>query len=458
MNKGFNPRELDDFARYYGFHYDCCTGNMLTRDFRAAMERGLRGEKTHSLPMIPTYLRPKGTPIAGKKVIALDAGGTNLRAARIRFGDGGRHIVEAEIKTFMPGTKGALTAEEFFSTIADFCEPLFDGSAIEGIGFCFSFLMEMTPDGDGIPLSFSKEVELQDLIGRPIGKGLSDALVRRGINKPPRITLLNDTVSTLLCGLSQIPARFPSKIANLDGEQPEKIKATGGAVIGFILGTGTNIAYCETNIPKIKFESKSDPQIVVCESACLDFSCRGPVDQEFDAETKHPNMYGMEKATAGAYLGQLSLHILKHAVRDGVLRFKKSAELLEMERLETKDLNFFLQAPLALGGPLGGLFDTSEIDAIKTLVYIESIVTERAALLAASSLAAVIEHCSGTYDPLTPVRIAVEGTTFSLYHSIQEAIRARLHEMLNSASPQFFIMETVHQASLFGAATAAAVF
>jgi hexokinase len=460
MNAGFNPRALDDFARYYGFHYDCCAGDMLIKDFCTAMDRGLRGEKTLSLPMLPTYLGPKETPSAGTKVIALDAGGTNLRAARIRFEDDGRQIVEDERKAFMPGTKGALTADEFFSSIAGFCEPLFDGSAIDGIGFCFSYPMEMTPDGDGILLSFSKEIEVLDLIGRPVGKGLCEALVRRGLRIHPRIVLLNDTVATLLCSLSQIPPRFPSKIAYLGedaGSPPEKMKAAAGAAIGFILGTGTNIAYCETTIPKINFESKTSPQIVVCESGGMDFRHRGAVDAEFDAETKLPGMFGREKAIAGAYLGQLSLHALRHAVQDGVLRFKKSAELLEMERLETKDLNTLLQAPLALGGPLGKLFDAGEVDAIRSLVYIESIITERAALLAASSIAAVIKHCGGAYDPLAPVRVAVEGTTFSLYHFLCDAIKARLHVMLNADAPQFCIMETVDQASLFGAAVAAAV-
>jgi hexokinase len=458
MNIAFNPRALDDFARYYGFHYDCCAGSTLVEDFCAAMDRGLKGEKSYSMPMIPTYLSPKGIPAVDTKVIALDAGGTHLRAARIRFGYDGRQIVEEDRKTFMPGTKGAITADEFFSSVASFCEPLFDDSAIEGIGFCFSFLMEMTPDGDGIPLSFSKEIEIHDLIGCPVGKGLCEALARRGVRVPPRIVLLNDTVATLLCGLSQIPPYFPSKTASLEGKMPEKMEVAGGPVMGFILGTGINIAYCETTIPKINFESKSSPQIVVCESACMDFRNKGAIDAEFDAETKLPGMHGMEKAIAGAYLGQLSLHVLKHAVRDGVLCFKKSAELLEMERLETKDLNTLLQAPFSLDGPLGKLFDSSEVDAIRSLVYIESIITERSALLAASSIAAVIKHCGGAYDPLTPVRVAIEGTTFSLFHFLCDAVKSHVHEMLNADSPQFCIMETVDQASLFGAATAAAVF
>jgi hexokinase len=454
METGFNRVEIDDFARFYGFHYDCCDSAVLMRDFRIAMKRGLEG-RISSLPMLPTHLSPRWRPTAGKKVVALDAGGTNLRAARVSFDEGERPIVEDEIATRMPGSNGPLSADEFFSAIADFCEPLFWDSGIEGIGFCFSYPMEMMPDGDGFPLAFCKEVELPELVGRPIGKGLCEALTRRHVKIPSRIVLLNDTVSTLLCGISQIPPWFPSKFAAEEEYPVQNIVAEASPALGFILGTGLNIAYCETSIPKINFESKTEPQIVVCEAGTFSFRYRGLLDHEFDAGTKEPGTFSAEKATAGAYLGPLSLHILKRAVKDGVLCFRRSAELLAMERLMTRDLNILLQAPLSLGGPVGRLFERDEADALKTLLYIESILTERAALTAASMLAAVVEHCGEAYNPLAPVRIAVEGTTFSVYHFLGEALRARFHTIINSGSQRFCIMEPVKQASLFGAAAAA---
>ncbi|MDR2098379.1 MAG: hexokinase [Spirochaetaceae bacterium] len=454
MKTGFNPAEIDDFARFYGFHYDCCDSKTLIQDFRIAMERGLNGQSS-SLPMLPAYLSPKGRPAEGKKAIALDAGGTNLRAARVSFDSDGKPVVEDERKTSMPGTKGRISAGEFFSALAEFCEPLFEAGGIEGIGFCFSYPMEMGPNGDGVPLSFSKEVELPDVIGMPIGKGLCAALAQRGIKAPPRIALLNDTVSTLLCGFSQIPPRFPSKFAAPGQTPPENITAAAGPALGFILGTGLNIAYCEKKIPKINFESETDPQIVVCESGGFKFRYQGTLDLEFDAGTKNPGTFSAEKASSGAYLGPLSLHILKHAASCGVLRFKKSGDLLAMKSLATKDLNEFLQAPAALPGPLGRLFDSDEADAVKSLLYIESIITERAAIVTASQLAAVVEHCSAAYDPLAPVRIAVEGTTFSIYHFLGEALLARFHGIMNASSPRFCMIRAVEQASLFGAAAAA---
>jgi hexokinase len=455
MKTGFNPAEIDDFARYYGFHYDCCDSGELIRDFRIAMERGLSGKRS-SLAMIPSRLSPGPRAADRKRVIAIDAGGTNLRAARISFDGEGGHILEDKRNMPMPGTNGPLTADEFFSVMADFCEPLFDGNGIDGAGFCFSYPMELEPDGDGVPLSFCKEVELEDMIGRPVGKGFRDALVRRGLRAPEKITLLNDTTAALLCGLLRIPPRLPSKLAVSGQNSPQKIASVPeGQAIGLILGTGFNIACCEKSIPKAGFESETAPQIVVCEAGNFDFGRQGILDREFDRTTKDPGKYTAEKAVAGAYLGSLSLIILKSAVKEGVLRFKKSPELLGMNSLATKDLNIFLQEPLAADGPLGGLFDTDEADAIRTLVYLESIVTERAALIAASALAAVVGHCENARDPLAPVRIAVDGSTFSVYHFLEEALRARLHGLISADGPCSCIVQAVEQASLLGAAVAA---
>jgi hexokinase len=236
--------------------------------------------------------------------------------------------------------------------------------------------------------------------------------------------------------------------------------AAAGPVIGMILGTGFNIAYCEKDIPKIGFRADGGAggQAVVCESGSFRFRYQGVLDREFDAGTMNPGAFTTEKVCAGAYLGPLSLVVLKQAVRDGVLHFRRSAELLNMETLNTKDLNALLQAPLALRGPVGGLgpspFDADETDALRSLVYIESILTERAALVAASTLAAVAERC-GADDPLAPVRVAVEGTTFSVYHFLGEAFRARLHCGLSGGSPRFCVLAPVEQASLAGAAAAA---
>jgi hexokinase len=444
----FDPKQLADFARYYGFHYDICDPFTLMNDILFEMDRGLKGEPS-SLPMLPSYLSPISHVPAGKTVIALDAGGTNLRAALVRFDENGKTIAEGTRKTHMPGTKGQVTAEKFFDEIAELTLPLLEKAKnLEGIGFCFSYPMEMTKDSDGILLGFSKEVDAPDVIGKAIGAGLREALIKRGAKVPDRIVLLNDTVATLLSGLATIPPDTRNH------ETKEIYTVDHGPVIGFILGTGLNIAYPEKEIPKINFSS-NQAQVVVCETGDFDTRYMGLLDKEYDKTTKNPGAYTFEKATAGAYLGPLTHFIMKQAIRDKVLTFKKSDEMIALPTLQTRDVNEFMHDPLTGKGSIGGLFASDEKDALNSFVYLTSIITKRAGIFTGTAVAASIEKIGAGYDPMVPVRVAVEGTTYVIYKGLRETLESNLHMLLNAKGPRSYIISPVEQASLFGAAVAA---
>jgi hexokinase len=447
MSSSFDPKALSDFARYYGFHYDRVDPLALVQDVATDMDRGLKGDKS-SLPMIPAYISPVTHVPAGKTVIALDAGGTNLRAALVRFDEHGKAVAEDTQKVPMPGTYGPISADAFFDRIAEVTAPLLEKAPdVAGIGFTFSYPMNITKDADGILLAFSKEVDAPAVIGKAVGHGLRDALARRKVKTPERVVLLTDTVATLLSGLAEIPA-------NMGREGADKYSVPVGPVIGLILGTGFNTAYPETSIPKIGFASKTNPQIVVCESGNFAHRYLGYLDKEYDATTKTPGSYTLEKTTSGAYLGPLTFTILKQAVRDGLLKFKKYADFLAWPTMQTKDLNAFMRAPLAGEGPVAALFGPDELDALKTFVYITSIITQRAALFSAAIVAAMVERVDHS-DPFAPVRIAVEGTTYVIFKGMRPALESYLHTMLMADKPRPYIIAPVEQASLFGAAVAA---
>ena len=448
--KTFDPYPLSEFARHYGFHYDCIDLKTLVEDVLDEMERGLAGLDS-SLPMIPAYISPVSRISPGKTVIALDAGGTNLRSALVKFNENGKAVTLKSCKAPMPGTSGRLSADAFFDGIADVCVPLIEGAAdkIDGIGFCFSYNMEITKETDGILRAFSKEIDAPEVIGKAMGAGLGEALVRRRLKAPERIVLLNDTVATLLAGLSELPANG----GLFRGEDCYGIEA--GPMVGFILGTGFNTAYPEKSIPKIGFDSRENPQIVVCESGNYAHRYMGHLDREFDSTTKHPGVYTFEKAASGAYLGPLTFHILCRAIKDGVISFDRSGEFLSWPSLQTKDLNAFLYEPLAQTGPIGELFGANEKEAIAGFVYLASIITERGAMLSAAMVAAAVKKTCAGYDPFVPVRIAVEGTTFMIYKGMRRALESYLHVILNREMPRSYAITPVEQASLFGAAVAA---
>jgi hexokinase len=445
----FDPQALSEFAEYYGFHYNIVDPFTLKRDTLIDMERGLKGQPS-SLPMIPAYISPVSHVPAGKTVIALDAGGTNFRAALVHFDEGAQAVAEHIKKAPMPGTSGRVGVTEFFDQIADLTAPLLERQPhVEGIGFTFSYHMEMTEDLDGILLEFSKEIDAPDVIGKAIGQGLRDALARRSVKAPEKIVLINDTAATLLSGVVQI-----KKDGGLfRGE--DRYHAEAGPVVGFILGTGFNTAYPEKVIPKINFNNPDNPQIVVCETGGFAHRYMGVLDKEFDAATKNPGVFHEEKLSAGAYLGPLTFIILKQAIKDGLISFRKAGEFLALNSLQTRLLNEFMYAPLSREGVIGGLFGEDERDALSSFVYLTSIVTERGARLAAGVLAAVVEKTAGGLDPFAPVRIAVEGTTYMIYKGMRHALESCLHTLLTKDKPFNYVVSPVEQASLFGAAVAA---
>jgi len=458
MSKNFDPIALSEFARYYGFHYDRIEPAALLEDVLYDMERGLAGH-TSSLPMIPAYINPVSKITPGKTVIALDAGGTNLRSALVKFDGDGKAVETGNLKAPMPGTRGHLGAEAFFDEIAAVTAPLIEkaGNNVEGIGFCFSYAMKITEEADGILMSFSKEIDAPEVIGKSIGMGLREALVRRNAAVPKRIVLLNDTAATLLSGLSQIPAHGGLR----RGEDLYAVEA--GPMVGFILGTGFNTAYPETRIPKIGFDSPGNPQIVVCETGSFFHRYAGVLDKEYDETTRYPGAYILEKACSGAYIGPLTFHIIRRALSDGLFTFARADEFVSRSTttLLTKDLNAFMHEPLARSGPIGELFGKDERDALSSFVYLTSMVTQRGALLSAAILAASIEKAAAACqrdrdcDPFVPVRVAVEGTTYMIYKGMRAALESYLHVMLNRKRPRSFAVAPVEQASLFGAAVAA---
>ncbi|MDR2521401.1 MAG: hexokinase, partial [Spirochaetaceae bacterium] len=87
-------------------------------------------------------------------------------------------------------------------------------------------------------------------------------------------------------------------------------------------------------------------------------------------------------------------------------------------------------------------------------LYLAGIITERAALITSALTAgAVIKARAG--NPLAPVRIAVEGSTYLLYHFLRESFEARLRSALMAAGIHDYVITPVGQASLIGAAVAA---
>lgn len=383
--------KAEEFLKKYGMD---AAGVDLEKNcalFLKEMQSGLEG--SGSLLMIPTYIGMDRDLPVNEPIIAIDAGGTNFRVAVIHF-DENRKLVTEDFKLYpMPGTKGEISKEEFFETMADYIQPVLHRS--DKISFCFSYPTEILPDRDGRMIKFSKEVRIRDVKGELLGKNLMDVFRKRGFKKEKEIIVLNDTVATLLAGKAASPDRvFDS-------------------YIGFILGTGTNICYAErsANIVKVpELKGKDGIMLINTESGGYGKAPRGKLDMDFDSTTANPGEFTFEKTISGAYQGGLTLTVIRKAAEDGLFSPEFTAELRNVKELTSKELDDFLYYPFG-GNVLARCCAGSDADR-NVLFHLIDAIFERMAMFVTFSLTAVMEKTGKGTDPLKPVCITADGSTF----------------------------------------------
>lgn len=403
--------------------------------FLKEMEKGLAA-KPSSLAMLPTYIEIEREIPLNIPVIVMDAGGTNFRVATVSFDQDGNSKIE-NFKLFpMPGVKQQVSKDKFFKTMEGYLDEVIDKS--ENIGFCFSYPIEIFPNKDGKVLYFSKEIKADEVAGNMIGENLNIAISSSGNVGKKNIILLNDTVATLLAGR-----------ADVKGMSFE-------TYIGFILGTGTNCSYIETNknITKTKDLDLAKSQIVNVESGGFGKAPQGKIDKDFDQSSNCPGMYTFEKMISGAYLGPLCLWTVRAAAEEGLLSKNSAQNLNKIKELSTKDVNDFMSYPQGRGGPLSSTLKTASQDDLATAYYLIDRLIERAAKLTAINLSCVAIKSGKGHNPCRPVCIVAEGTTFYQLKSLKQRVEYYLKDYLVNEKGVFYEIINVENATLIGAAIA----
>lgn len=405
------------------------------RLFAREMVTGLQGKES-SLKMIPTYIEMKKEIPFQEPVIVLDAGGTNLRVAVVRFNRDGKVLISDFARYPMPGIGGEVTKKEFFKTIAGYLHPLLNAS--EKIGFCFSYPTEMMPDKDSRVINFSKEIKAKEVEGKLIGRGLLAAIKSAGYKADKHVVLLNDTVSTMLAAQGAAAGHLYSEY------------------IGFVLGTGMNSCYLESNrnITKNRELIPDNCQIINIESGNFDKAPGGIIDRQLDSATIDPGRYTFEKMISGAYLGPLCAKTIKKAADDNLLSSAFKEKMANLQSLDTRDINSYLFEPHNQANTLSSYLYGSREEDYNTIYYIIESLVERAAKLAAINLASVALKTRGGRNPDKPLCISAEGTTLYRVKSLQTKIKYYLDDCLMKENKCCYRIINVKNSSLIGAAIA----
>ena len=419
------------------------------RNFIDEMEAGLTGSVS-SLPMIPTYLGIGKQEEYLKPILVIDAGGTNLRAASVRFTDTGFEVLDI-VKRKMPGREGKISAEQLFSELTDTIEKVLSDET-ELCGFCFSYPAEILENHDGKIIAFSKDVEIDGAEGALIGESMNAELIRRG-RKPLKFCVLNDTVATFFGGCSSLPTEAHD------------------SVIGLILGTGINSCYME-RADKIKKTSTAGYDMLInIESAKFKKLEMKSFDLMLDQKSALPGDAWFEKKISGAYFGDNVYYALLEAcgegkgntdntaVKDGgagsnigsVFDAAFISRLREAGGIRTSDVSLLTEDPYRYD--LDGLCTTAEQK--EAVMEVADQLIDRAAYLLVCHLAAVMEHCDSGKNRRKPATIVVEGSTWQKFHALRERIIFYAHQIIALEQGRYYRFCEVENSNLIGSAQAA---
>lgn len=428
-------KEVHEFLIKWGISPDNVDTDEMLDFFIEEMENGL-GKKESSLSMIPTYISDKSSIIPGKKLIVIDAGGTNLRTCLVSFNKELQPEITDFKKVAMPGVKSEVSAKEFFSVFANQVEDIIDKS--DYIGFCFSYAATISPDNDGTPIVFSKEIKAPEVIGKKVGASLLAELKSRGFNvENKKIAVLNDTVATLLAG----------KAASSSEKQYD-------GYIGFILGTGTNTAYLENNANISKLDNLSNgSQVINVESGSLKAK-QGALDELFNNTTKNANQYFLEKMISGAYLGPLSNIAMEKAVEDGILSKEFGKRFSSVGYVNTTEMSNYLEQPFNEEYKLVQCVKGNDEDS-ENLWYILKSIIERAAKMTAINLTAAVIKTDFGKNPIHPICINADGTTFYKTEYLEKYTNYYLEQLLVKKYNRYYETVCIDNSPTIGAAIAA---
>ena len=357
--------------------------------FLREMDR-VRAGAPGSLKMIPFEMADGGLPDAPVSVTAIDVGGTNVRSAVITLDRTGVLNIARQPVFRTPGIGRTIPAQTFFRIIAD---GVGEQWRTDRVGICFSLAAAPLPDGDAVVTAGAKQLDVPDLVGCRVGAGFRAAAAAHGLPREAKITVINDTLAAAFGG-------------RLDAGQGRY-----SGYVGFIYGTGTNIAYREPSGAVINVES----------GAYCGFPT-GDIDDLFDRRHIDPGCDRFEKMVSGGYQGGLMALVLEAAEGEGLLSrgfTDRLSRALAGAALCSADISAFAAHP-ALGGPIASAC-ASERDRAAVASICEAM-TERSALLCGVSITAALLRAGIGRSPSSPAFITAEGSTYLKQKGFREKL------------------------------------
>lgn len=358
-------------------------------------------QKGQRIKALPAYLRLPKQNIAGDAFV-LDAGGTNVRAAHVALKNNHIELIKGPIadKTLMfdAQTPGEVSSEAFFHRQADLLNQLTPPAEFTS-AYCFSYPSENKPDGDASLINWTKNINIDGMVGESIRSQLTQAIAQNG-QAAHKMPVLNDTVTTL------IAAAWMN--ANCD------------QYMGLIAGTGMNIAGFFRTEQITKLDANDIPHWDAKELMAVNLelgnfhpACLTQYDDELDASNPHdsPTRQRLEKAISGRYIASIYGQVVG---REACLALPESLRFdpMDIENSNAVNVTRLRNYPGQMG-------------------EIANAIINRSADLVAAALAGVVKAQDLPLDQKQVVGLLPEGSLFWL----TEGYRDRVEKTLDRLTP-----------------------
>ncbi|MGN0941357.1 MAG: hexokinase [Selenomonadaceae bacterium] len=377
----------------------------------------LKNDERTSLNLLPSHV---GLPSGNEQgdFLALDFGGSNLRAARVRLANGKATVVSKKDKPLGNLTGASTTASELFDFIAALVDDAagHDHTTPMMLGHTFSFPSKPTDDGDAILQYWTKEFAVKGVEGQKVNALLASSLEKIGASNIKPVAIINDTVATLLASAYTVGDTFMSSIYS----------------------TGFNVSYLE------RFGGKERADILDMNAGGFTKVITNYYDQHLEDETDRADEQKLEKMVSGRYIGELMRLALADITRRDDLPNMTSSDVAAI--YDGNDAGKKILTDI-----LGDDTDEASQDAA---MHLAEAVLRRSAALAAAIFCGTLWH----QDANIPQHIAVDGSLYKKVPLIQNTVHDTMTELLKdeplNMRPDIV---TIDDASLIGAAIAAAM-
>lgn len=385
------------------------------------MKRGFSGAES-SFRMLASY---QNLP-TGKEngcYLAVDFGGTWVRCLRIHLQDQ-KWIIQKQQSFSLNETGGdqdytseRVSGEELFDRIALEFAKITDAEEELLLGHVFSFPGTQTDSQTLTLLRWTKEIKTGGMIGKDVNQMLQAGLNRVGRPRIKVVSVMNDTVATLLTAAFQNPV----------------------IQIGGICGTGHNLCYFEAKHPE-------GPMVVNLESGNFNRLTQTSIDKVLDYQSSDPGKQLLEKQVGGRYLGEICrLGLLAQWDDDGPEWLASSDSVTSSDIVEWLELGSRREWLESRGLAL------SEKDENRLSEWAQGSLVRSASLVAAC-LSGIADYLNISEN--NPVGVGIDGSLYLKNRNYQKWV---LKTLENLQMKEKIFIQSVEDGSGIGGAIGAAM-